>query len=115
LAPTGRSRHQIRRSDLPVARDLRALPKAARHGVGFGVTIAATRHRGPDHAEGLARFAAAYAGEGVYALGLTGDERAFPPGPFARALVIATATAGIDAWLSRDGRRDEFSGSRSRA
>jgi adenosine deaminase len=33
----------------------------------------------------------------------------------APALVIATATAGIDAWLSRDGRRDEFSGSRSRA
>jgi adenosine deaminase len=68
----------------------------ARHGVGFGVTIAAMRHRGPESAEDLARFAAAYAGQGVYALGLTGDEDAFPPGPFARAFAIARE-AGLAA------------------
>jgi adenosine deaminase len=68
----------------------------ARHGVGFGVTIAAMRHRGPKPAEELARFAAAYAGHGVYALGLTGDEEAFPPEPFARAFAIARE-AGLAA------------------
>jgi len=68
----------------------------ARHGVGFGVTIAAMRHRGPDLAEELARFAASYAGEGVHALGLTGDELAFPPEPFARAFAIARE-AGLAA------------------
>ena len=68
----------------------------ARHGVGFGVTIAASRHQGPDHAEELARFAAGYAGRGVYALGLTGDELAFPPEPFARAFAIARE-AGLTA------------------
>jgi adenosine deaminase len=69
------------------------LAAGTRHGVGFGVTIAAMRHRGP---EGLARFAAAYAGEGVHALGLTGDELAFPPEPFARAFAIARE-AGLAA------------------
>jgi adenosine deaminase len=68
----------------------------ARHGVGFGVTIAAMRHRGPEPAEELARFAAGYAGHGVYALGLTGDEEAFPPEPFARAFAIAR-DAGLAA------------------
>jgi adenosine deaminase len=72
------------------------LAAGARHGVGFGVTIAAMRHRGPESAEDLARFAAAYAGQGVYALGLTGDEDAFPPGPFARAFAIARE-AGLAA------------------
>ena len=72
------------------------LAAADRHGVGFGVTIAAMRHRGPESAEDLARFAAAYAGQGVYALGLTGDEDAFPPGPFARAFAIARE-AGLAA------------------
>jgi adenosine deaminase len=72
------------------------LTAGARHGVGFGVTIAAMRHRGPESAEDLARFAAAYAGQGVHALGLTGDEDAFPPGPFARAFAIARE-AGLAA------------------
>jgi adenosine deaminase len=65
------------------------LAAGARHGVGFGVTISAMRHLGPDHAEDLARFAVAYADQGVCALGLTGDEAAFPPEPFARAFAIA--------------------------
>jgi adenosine deaminase len=68
----------------------------ARRGVGFGVTFAAMRRRGPERAEDLARFAAAYAGRGACALGLTGDEAAFPPGPFARAFAIA-AEAGLAA------------------
>lgn len=68
----------------------------AEHGVGFGVTIAAMRHRGPENAEDLARFAAGYAGQGVCALGLTGDEAAFPPRPFARAFAIARE-AGLAA------------------
>jgi adenosine deaminase len=72
------------------------LSAGARHGVGFGVTIAAMRHRGPESAEDLARFAAAYAGRGVFAFGLTGDEDAFPPGPFARAFAIARE-AGLAA------------------
>jgi adenosine deaminase len=72
------------------------LAAGARHGVGFGVTVAAMRHRGPERAEDLARFASAYAGQGACALGLTGDEAAFPPGPFARAFAIA-AEAGLAA------------------
>jgi adenosine deaminase len=67
-----------------------------RHRVGFGLTISAMRHRGPASAEDLARFAAGYAGQGVYALGLTGDEAAFPPGPFGRAFAIARE-AGLAA------------------
>jgi adenosine deaminase len=72
------------------------LAAGTRLGVGFGITVAAMRHRGPDFAEGLARFAAAYAGQGVHALGLTGDESAFPPEPFARAFAIARE-AGLAA------------------
>jgi len=81
------------------------LAAGARHGVGFGVTIAAMRHRGPGPAEDLARFAAAYAGRGVHALGLTGDESAFPPGPFARAFAIAREAglaAGVGCSLGAD-------------
>jgi adenosine deaminase len=73
-----------------------AAAAGAARGVGFGVTIAAMRHQGPEHAEELARFAVGYAGRGVCALGLTGDEAAFPPGPFARAFAIARE-AGLAA------------------
>lgn len=68
----------------------------ARHGVGFGVTIGAMRHLGPQAAEDRARFAARWAGDGIHALGLTGDEAAFPPEPFARAFAIAR-DAGLEA------------------
>jgi adenosine deaminase len=61
----------------------------ARHGVGFGLTIGAVRHKGPEPAEALARFAARYAGNGVHAFGLAGDENAFSAEPFARAFAIA--------------------------
>lgn len=66
------------------------------HGVGFGVTLGVMRHLGPQAAEARARFAARWAGDGVYALGLTGDEDAFPPEPFARAFAVARE-AGLEA------------------
>ncbi|MBR7836377.1 adenosine deaminase [Actinospica durhamensis] len=68
----------------------------ARLGVGFGVTLGAMRHRGPQAVEELAGFAARWAGRGVHAFGLTGDEAAFPPAPFARAFAIAR-DAGLEA------------------
>jgi adenosine deaminase len=67
-----------------------------RHGVGFGLTLAAMRHHGPDAAERLARFAARHAGRGVHAFGLAGDEAAVPTEPFAGAFAIARA-AGLTA------------------
>jgi adenosine deaminase len=60
-----------------------------RLGVGFGITMAAMRHLGPEAAERLARFASRHAAAGVHAFGLTGDEVAFPPEPFARAFALA--------------------------
>jgi len=68
----------------------------ARYGVGFGITIAAMRHRGPEAAEDLARFAAGWAGNGVHAFGLNGDEAAFASEPFAKAFAIAR-DAGLAA------------------
>jgi len=70
--------------------------EGARLGVGFGLTMAAQRHRGPQAAENLARFAGRYAGQGVHAFGLTGDEVAFPCEPFAEAFAIARG-AGLTA------------------
>jgi adenosine deaminase len=67
-----------------------------RLGVGFGVTVAALRHLGPQAAEHLARFGARYADKGVSAFGLVGDESAFPPEPFAAAFAIARE-AGLAA------------------
>lgn len=69
---------------------------AQRRGVGFGITVGAMRHLGPENAERLARFAADYADRGVHALGLTGDELAFPPDPYAKAFAIARE-AGLTA------------------
>jgi adenosine deaminase len=63
--------------------------EGARRGVGFGLTMAAMRHLGPQAAAGLARFAGRHAGHGVHAFGLTGDEVEFPSGPFAEAFSIA--------------------------
>ncbi|MCX4749495.1 adenosine deaminase [Kitasatospora sp. NBC_01287] len=65
-----------------------------RCGVGFGLTIAVSRHRSPEDAVRLARFAVRHAGRGVHALGLTGDEAACPAEPFAEAFAIARA-AGL--------------------
>ncbi len=68
----------------------------ARHSVGFGLTLAAMRHHGPDAAVDLARFAARHAGRGVHAFGLAGDEAAFGTEPFADAFAIAR-DAGLTA------------------
>lgn len=61
----------------------------ARHGVGYGLTLAIGRHLDPQAAARTARFAARHAGRGIHALGLTGDEAAFPTEPFAEAFAIA--------------------------
>jgi adenosine deaminase len=68
----------------------------ARHGVGFGLTLAAMRNNGPDVAVNLARFAARHAGRGVHAFGLAGDEAVFATEPFADAFAIAR-DAGLTA------------------
>jgi adenosine deaminase len=68
----------------------------ARHDVGFGLTLAAMRHHGPDTATTLARFAARHAGRGVHAFGLAGDEAAYAAEPFADAFAIAR-NAGLTA------------------
>jgi adenosine deaminase len=70
--------------------------EGSRLGVGFGLTLAAMRHRGPDAAADLARFGARHAGSGVHALGLVGDEAAVPNEPFAAAFAIAR-DAGLTA------------------
>lgn len=70
--------------------------EGARRGVGFGLTMAAQRHQGPRAAEDLARFAGRYAGQGVHAFGLTGDETAYPCEPFAGAFAVARG-AGLTA------------------
>jgi adenosine deaminase len=68
----------------------------SRHGVGFGLTLAAMRHHGPDRAAELAGFAARHAGQGVYAFGLAGDEAVFATEPYADAFAIAR-DAGLTA------------------
>jgi adenosine deaminase len=67
---------------------------AARHGIGFGLMVAANRHAGPQAAAATARLAAGLAGEGVVSFGLDGDEAAFPGAPFAEAFDIARS-AGL--------------------
>lgn len=58
-------------------------------GVGFGLTLSASRNRDPRDAVVLARLAADYADRGVVAFGLTGDETATPPDAFGEAFTIA--------------------------
>lgn len=59
------------------------------HNVGFGVTLSVMRQLGPESAEDRARFAVRWSGNGVHALGLSGDEAAYPPELFTRAFAIA--------------------------
>ncbi|HEU5421354.1 MAG TPA: adenosine deaminase [Streptosporangiaceae bacterium] len=82
--------------------------EGARRGVGFGLTMAAMRHLGPQAAADLARFAGRYAGHGVHAFGLTGDEAAFPGDPFAGAFAVAR-----DAGLTAAPHAGELSGPES--
>jgi adenosine deaminase len=62
---------------------------ADRLGIGFGLTLAAMRHLGPASAVERAYLAARYANSGVRALGLTGDETAYPAADYADAFAIA--------------------------
>lgn len=64
---------------------------AARHGVGFGLMVAANRHVGAEAAADTARLAVELAPEGVVGFGLDGDEAAFPPAAFAGAFAVARA------------------------
>lgn len=66
------------------------------YGVGFGLTMAASRDADPAVAEDVARFAARYAGRGVHALGLTGNDAAAPATAYAKAFAIAR-DAGLTA------------------
>jgi adenosine deaminase len=62
---------------------------AMRHGIGFGLMVAANRHAGPEAAATCARTAGELAGQGVVSFGLDGNEGAFPPDAFAEAFDIA--------------------------
>lgn len=81
---------------------------AARHGVGFGLVVAANRDRGAAAALATARVAVARAGEGVVGFGLDGDEAACPPAPFAEAFRVAR-----DAGLPAVPHAGELAGPRS--
>jgi adenosine deaminase len=81
------------------------IDEGVRHGVGFGLVMAVQRHQDTDKARKLAEYAARYAGQGVYALGLTGDEARYPTARFAEAFRIAR-----DAGLTAAPHAGELSG-----
>jgi adenosine deaminase len=60
-----------------------------RHGVGFGLVVAANRNRPPAEATRLARLAASRRDDGVVGLGLDGDETSAPGRLFAEAFAVA--------------------------
>jgi adenosine deaminase len=78
------------------------------YGVGFGLTIATSRHAEAAVAEERARFAARYAGRGVHALGLTGNDTVAPAAVFANAFKIAR-----DAGLTAAPHAGELAGAES--
>ena len=69
---------------------------AAKHGVGFGLVVAANRDRGASEAIRVAHVAAMRAGQGVTGFGLDGDEASYPPALFVSAFAVAHA-AGLQA------------------
>lgn len=74
---------------------LDALHDAAQaNGISAGLMVSTNRKRPVAEAEELARLAARYAGQGVVAFGLAGDEVDGPAEPFADAFAIARA-AGL--------------------
>jgi adenosine deaminase len=66
-------------------------------GIGAGLMVSANRQTDPAQAEALARLAAKYAGRGVVAFGLAGDEAVGPPEPYAAAFEAARAAGLIAA------------------
>lgn len=65
------------------------LDEAGRRGIGFGLTLGVPRHKGPELAAELVRLAVRHASQGVVAVGLGGDETAFPGSVFAPAFTPA--------------------------
>jgi adenosine deaminase len=57
--------------------------------IGIGILVTSGRTQPAAEAEARARLAARYAGKGVVAFGLAGDETRGPPEPFAEAFAIA--------------------------
>ena len=77
---------------------LEALYDAARtHGIDAGLMMSSNRIHPPEQAEGLARLAARYAGNGVVSFGLADDEVVGPPEAFANAFAIARAAGLVSA------------------
>jgi adenosine deaminase len=66
-------------------------------GIEAGLMVSTNRAHPPEEAEALARLAARYAGRGVVAFGLAGDEVIGPAEPFADAFAIARAAGLIAA------------------
>jgi adenosine deaminase len=66
-----------------------AAAAARRYQVGIGMMLAASRNRDPRHVTALAHLAVRYAGRGVVAFGLAGDERAADAEQFIEAFAIA--------------------------
>ncbi|HEY2596827.1 MAG TPA: adenosine deaminase [Chloroflexota bacterium] len=65
-------------------------------GIGVGILVSSSRNRPIAEAEARARLAARYAGRGVVAFGLAGDETRGRPEPFAAAFAVAR-NAGLIA------------------
>ncbi len=63
---------------------------AKRHGIGFGLMVAANRQHGPEAAASTAELAASLAADGVVSFGLDGDETSCPPDAFADSFDVAT-------------------------
>lgn len=84
------------------------LDEAGRRDIGFGLTLGVPRHKGPDMAAELIRMAVRHVDEGVVAVGLGGDETAFPGSVFAPAFAAAR-----DAGLTIAPHAGEMSGPES--
>jgi adenosine deaminase len=81
--------------ELDVAATIRSilaeLRAAREHGADFALIVDVTRNFGSESAMKTARVAASFAGEGVVAIGLGGDEARFPAEQFADVFAVARA------------------------
>jgi adenosine deaminase len=68
-----------------------------RVGIGVGILVSSSRNRPIAEAEARARLASRYAGRGVVAFGLAGDETRGTPEPFAAAFALARSAGLIAA------------------
>jgi adenosine deaminase len=74
-----------------------AAEAALRHRVGIGLMLTASRNRDSRHVTALAHLAARYAGRGVVAFGLAGDEHAADADQFSEAFAIVRRAGLISA------------------